>query len=90
MDAAIQTNEMFEITFGVMISEMVAGAIADARRSLLEEDEFKTLHEKNRQLLDAISKQGEENVALEKRLKQQLGEQVCRLSTHCGGNHASS
>ncbi|KAI6208483.1 hypothetical protein M3Y96_00120100 [Aphelenchoides besseyi] len=73
MHESCQTDEMlvFNEAFEPLIREMVSGAIADAQRSLLEEDQLKQMEQQNRELLRIVVAEKQRNTELSQNIEQQ-------------------
>ncbi|KAI1701028.1 hypothetical protein Ddc_17833 [Ditylenchus destructor] len=71
-DATVQTDEIFEETFAPLVTEMVSGAIADAKRSLIEADEKRLVQKKNRELEAVIQDHIGKNMELSQSIAYQL------------------
>ncbi|KAI6182116.1 hypothetical protein M3Y97_00345600 [Aphelenchoides bicaudatus] len=68
-----QTDDLlvFDETFEPLIREMVNGAIIDARRSLLENEELQRMENQNKELLKIVVSEKQKNTELAQNIQQQ-------------------
>ncbi|KAI6219187.1 hypothetical protein M3Y99_01668900 [Aphelenchoides fujianensis] len=73
-----QTDEqlMFDETFEPLIREMVSGAIADAQRSLIEEEQLQQMEQQNRELLRIVVAEKQRNSELSQNIEQQTEQKL--------------